>query len=702
MTSRYTVAMNRFVAALGICICVSATVALMSCLGTADPGATTAPATTTHPGGSRSGGGTETAGGESPAPPVEPVDYLQRVATRADWDRLRARPASHAMARTETVKFIVDTEHVRWGHPEQDAEANAEEEAVGVFFTQSETWDLHYRFVRRFIDPSVNHERFNIAQYRRPERRYILGSLMHYVDGDHWTMELVAGDTLSGERILQTFEHLRALLFFGDQLAFRPLSPLHERNIAALGDRLPVLDSDAVHASVIYQPLVNGEAFGTLRLLRGPLDIASISPTDIIVADHVPPEIPPIAALVTARLQAPLAHVAVLSRNRNTPDMALRGAHDDARFAALQGQLVRLVVGPQDFSLRRADRQEAERAWARRRPARPFRPQANVEVTRLRDICDNDPVAATYMGEKAAQLGVVCAAGIETPGGFAVPFAYYSRHFGAALPPGLIDRISTEDFAADGQVRARTLAEIRSHMMRATVDRTLVRAVRDRMRRMSRRSRFIFRSSTNAEDLPGFNGAGLYESVVVDAGAGEREIAAALRQVWASVWLQRAYEERQWYRIEHRDVAMAVLIQPFVDHVVGNGVAVTRNPFDQARPGVFINAQTGAGSVTAAGNDELPEQYLVYTWAEDYEPELLGRSSLTDGAPILTEVDALALAHILVRIDGLMVPSSAGAGTNAMDVEFLLTGDDAPGGRRFVIVQSRPIRIRYGDGQTWR
>jgi phosphoenolpyruvate synthase/pyruvate phosphate dikinase len=220
--------------------------------------------------------------------------------------------------------------------------------------------------------------------------------------------------------------------------------------------------------------------------------------------------------------------------------------------------------------------------------------------------------------------------------------------------------------------------------------------VRGQLGRLGHSERFIFRSSTNAEDLPGFNGAGLYESVVVPGDASNEVLADAIRRVWASVWLQRGYEEREWFRVDHEAVAMAVLVQPFVADVVANGVAVTRNPYDEARPGVFINTQITGGSVTGAGGNEIPEQFLVYTWAEDLEPELLSRSSLTHGAPILNEAEVMALTHQLVRIDANLTRRYPGL-ANAMDVEFLVTRD-----RRFVFVQARPINVLYTEGQRWR
>jgi len=56
--------------------------------------------------------------------------------------------------------------------------------------------------------------------------------------------------------------------------------------------------------------------------------------------------------------------------------------------------------------------------------------------------------------------------------------------------------------------------------------------------------RVRFRSSSNSEDLPNFNGAGLHTSTSAELGDPERTVANALRVVWSSLWNTRAYEER--------------------------------------------------------------------------------------------------------------------------------------------------------------
>ena len=72
----------------------------------------------------------------------ESLDFLPRIDSQQDWERLATRPESHVVARTETVKFIIDTQ-------EDDR----------LYFLESERWDLHFAFVQRFIDPRADHGR---------------------------------------------------------------------------------------------------------------------------------------------------------------------------------------------------------------------------------------------------------------------------------------------------------------------------------------------------------------------------------------------------------------------------------------------------------------------------------------------------------------------------------------------------------------
>ena len=72
-----------------------------------------------------------------------------------------------------------------------------------------------------------------------------------------------------------------------------------------------------------------------------------------------------------------------------------------------------------------------------------------------------------------------------------------------------------------------------------------------------------YRSSTNNEDLPGFNGAGLYDSKTQDPEETEEDgIDKSLKGVFASLWTFRAFTEREFHRIDHSVAAMGVLVHP--------------------------------------------------------------------------------------------------------------------------------------------
>ena len=602
------------------------------------------------------------------------VDALERIDTLDEWTLLNARPGHHTVARTETVKFLIDLHN-----------------GDKTYFVNSKKWEVHFDFVCRFIDPYATYDRFNIREYSHDDRRFVLGSLMHYLDGDHWTVELAGGDTLTAERIGWMFERIAARMGCARQLKFHPVSPLQIDHAVHLARRVPVLSSDALQASVTYQPVVLGVAYGHVRLIRGTLDVSGVRPSDIVVSELVPEQLPPVAGLVTSQLQAPLAHVAVLSRNRNTPDMSLRGAIDLDEFTRWEGQLVKLSVQSQDYALELADPAQAHAAWAAMRPAVALHPEGDSWVRGLFDVATLDAAAARYVGAKAAQMGRLARIeGLATAGGFAIPFSAYLEHLESAGLTAEIDAMLADtQFAHDPGLRAQRLAALRASIQGHPVQTDVLGELCRKLRGWPAHQRFIFRSSTNAEDLDGFNGAGLYESIVVPADPSPEQVADVLRAVWASVWLQRAFEERDWYRIEHRAVAMGVLVQPFVESAVATGVAITGNPFKQGLDAVFINTQWSCATVTGALGNQLPEQYLVATWTGFYEPELISRSSLAGGEPILRDAELADLTTQLLRIHRTSLPQDAGS-ANAMDVEFALTRE-----RSLVILQARPYTIVY-------
>jgi hypothetical protein len=629
-------------------------------------------------------------GGPNPGGAVHPdADYADAIPSPAVWAALAATPGRERLARTEVVKVIVDLDdHDR------------------IYFLQSRRWEIHYFFAARFLSTALNpvedHGAFNIREYRRPDRRFVLGTLMHQRDTDAWWYELVAGDTLDVPRTVRVFNAIRARTWLGDRLRYHPVPPGHDDARADfVRAGVPVLSSDEIYAGMVYQPVNPGVAFGTLRIIDGPLDPTRVRRTDVLVLAHAPLDLPVCAGVITQEFQTPLSHLAILATNRGTADMGLRDALQHPTVRALDGRLVQLTVTPQGWTLVPATQADAERAWESMRPRSTSLPALSPTDPGLPELARLRRGDLGVAGAKAAQLGELAAIGgaVAVPRGFVIPFAAYLAH-GQRSGATVLRDVMLADAAArsDPDRRAEQLRLLRERIATAPVDPALLAAVRARVRELIPTSRRIrLRSSTNAEDLPGFNGAGLYRSVVIDAGATDAALADAIRAVWASTWNLQAHQERSFFRIDESRVAMAILVQESIDDDVVNGVAITANPFNEGRPAYFINAQVAGdegGSVTSARADQVPEQVIYYTYGEAGEFERIARSSLTNGAAVLTEAELLRLAGALRAIHERFVPDPWDH-AHAMDVEFILHGPR----RELVVVQARPYTLRYDQGR---
>ena len=86
------------------------------------------------------------------------------------------------------------------------------------------------------------------------------------------------------------------------------------------------------------------------------------------------------------------------------------------------------------------------------------------------------------------------------------------------------------------------------------------------------------RSSATAEDLPRASFAGQQDTYLNVVGADA--VLDAVRRCWASLWTDRAVSYRDEAGIDHRDVALAVVVQRMVDARAGRR-AVHRGPADR-------------------------------------------------------------------------------------------------------------------------
>jgi hypothetical protein len=289
-----------------------------------------------------------------------------------------------------------------------------------------------------------------------------------------------------------------------------------------------------------------------------------------------------------------------------------------------------------------------------------------------------------------AELAKVLPEG-KVPSGYAVPFFYY--HF-FMEQNGLYDAaesmLTDPVFQTDPARRERDLNEFRERIRStATVPSWMMDALDNMHRALPGSSPPRCRSSSNNEDLPSFSGAGLYESYTHYPDEGH--IAKSIRRVWASLWTYRAFEEREFYRVDHRQAAMGVLVHPSYPNELANGVGVTRNIYDPNWEGFYVNVQVGEDLVTNPQPDSVPDEFLISAIGPDgaYEVQYLRRSSyLPEGRTVLTSAQIDLLAETMQVIQEHFQRNVYHAEQDpdfGMEIEFKITADG-----RLQIKQARP------------
>ena len=195
------------------------------------------------------------------------------------------------------------------------------------------------------------------------------------------------------------------------------------------------------------------------------------------------------------------------------------------------------------------------------------------------------------------------------------------------------------------------------------------------------------RSSTNNEDLPGFNGAGLYDSKTQHPDEGH--ISKSVKQVYASLWNLRAFEERDFYRIDQFKTSMGVLCHPNYQEEKANGVGVSIDPIFEIDHHFYLNSQVGEELVTNPGAASIPEEILLDRFSNSergyivvQRSNFIPSDSLIMGPDYLDQMrDYLTVIHDEFSI----LYDAEGEANFAMDIEYKITSDD-----QLIIKQARP------------
>jgi len=261
------------------------------------------------------------------------------------------------------------------------------------------------------------------------------------------------------------------------------------------------------------------------------------------------------------------------------------------------------------------------------------------------------------VGGKNASLGEMLShlsqLGVLVPGGFATTADAY-REFLAH--DGLAARISKElaPLNVDDVVKlAETGARIRQWIAAVPYPASLEQAIRTSYAALIQQAGKEFsvavRSSATAEDLPDASFAGQQETVLNVRGIDQ--VLQAVKEVFASLYNDRAIAYRVHHGFEHAEVALSAGIQRMVRSDLGaSGVLFTldtESGFDKV---VFITAAYGLGETVVQGTVN-PDEFYVYKPSLATGKYPIVRRSLGSKSSMMIYGDGKSNSHTVKTIE---------------------------------------------------
>ena len=235
------------------------------------------------------------------------------------------------------------------------------------------------------------------------------------------------------------------------------------------------------------------------------------------------------------------------------------------------------------------------------------------------------------VGGKNASLGEMIShlsdLGVSVPGGFATTSNAFYRFLNET---GLLDKINSELKSLDvNDVNklAATGKKIRNWIVEQELPKDLEQAVRDSFAEMSdgKEIAVAVRSSATAEDLPDASFAGQQETYLNIRGIDN--VLIAIKEVFASLYNDRAISYRVHKGFEHEGVALSAAVQRMVRSETGAAGVMftldTESGFDEV---VFITSSYGLGEMVVQGAVNPDEFYISKQLLANGKPSIIRRN----------------------------------------------------------------------------
>lgn len=311
------------------------------------------------------------------------------------------------------------------------------------------------------------------------------------------------------------------------------------------------------------------------------------------------------------------------------------------------------------------------------------------------------------LGEMLSHLG---RAGVSVPGGFATTAEAY-RDFldGSGLYDrihALLDELDIDDLQQLTGAGSKIRQWIMDEPFRPEFEQAIINSYRELCGNHDDLAVAV-RSSATAEDLPDASFAGQQETFLNIRGA--QNVLQAVREVFASLFNDRAISYREHQGFDHRDVALSAGIQRMVRSETGSaGVMFTLDTESGFRDAVFITSSWGLGETIVQGAVN-PDEFYVYKPALEAGRSAILRRNMGSKAIQMVYGDAGETGRSVQTVDVDLEKRQQFSISDAdvlelarqamaieahygcpMDIEWARDGDD----QQLYVVQARPETVQ--------
>lgn len=595
-------------------------------------------------------------------------DLITKINDKSEFEKLSGLPLSDKYGQVSSIKLVYDL---------KDAT---------LYFINSKHYKYHYEFCNDVLDYDFSTEFFNKVNYSNvPERRFLLANINYFKALDIYGLELSHVDLMSIEQIIFLYQIVSKSTFIENNLRFLLNSSRLQSEKNKLKATIPLLEPSEVYRNQNYQAISKFSGYGILKYIDDLNTVKDeLTPEDIIILKNTPEFLPKVSGIIVTEFQTPLSHLTILGLNRKIPICAYRNAFLDSTLKSLDNMKVFYSVQSDSFKIEAVEYfSDSEKKFKK------VKIQYDFSIQSIIDISEVNRKSYKYAGNKAANFGELVKlskkADFKTPeSAFVIPFYFYNQHINQSNAQILIHNlISTDSIISNPKLLKKALKEIRNEIRNTQLDTNLLNSVIAKIKSYGNYTRMRFRSSTNAEDAKGFSGAGLYTSKTGIIDSRQKPIDIAIKEVWANLWSFEAFTEREYFQINQQDVNMAILVhRSFPDEGV-NGVALTKNIYNNENHGFVVNAQIGDESVVKPKSGNISDQFICYpknpdiAYKEKIVVDIITISNLTENKLVMSDSEIQHLANQLELIKKHYYDFTKTSKTYlefGLDIEFKLDG----------------------------